>query len=94
MRILSRNCFRHGICKEKRKSKDMNTQKAAVALAKTIERLAEKNLILEDSLALSYDGHAKISPYITDEVENVQVAFNCIKGFAETLQEEYNRLTA
>lgn len=78
---------------EKQKSKDMNIQKAAIALAKTIERLAEKNLILEDSLALSYDGHAKISPYLPDEVENVIISFNCIRGFRETFVSEYNRLT-
>lgn len=69
----------------------MNAQKAAIALAKTIERLAEKNLILEDSLALSYDGHTQASPYIPDDVENVIISFNCIRGFAETFKKEYNR---
>ena len=72
-----------------------NTQKAALALAKTIEYLANENLILEDALALSYDGQANISPYIPDdvEVENVIISFNCISGFAETFKKEYNRLT-
>lgn len=90
---MSRNCFRHGICKGKKKSKDVNnTQKAALALAKTIEYLANENLILEDTLALSYDGQANISPYIPDVVENVKIAFNSIRGFAETFRKEYNRL--
>ena len=71
----------------------MNTQKAAIALAKTIEHLAEKNLIFEDSLALSYDGHVKISPCIPVEVENVIISFNSIRGFAETFKKEYNRLS-
>lgn len=76
------------------KSKDMNEQKAAIALANTIEYLANEHLILEDSLALSYDGHTKASPYIPDDVENVIISFNCIRGFAETFKKEYNRLTA
>lgn len=46
---------------EKQKSKDMNTQKAAIALAKTIEHLAEKNLILEDSLVKRGTEHAKVT---------------------------------
>lgn len=66
----------------------MDTQKVAIALAKTIEHLAEKNLILEDSLALSYDGHAEISPYEPIEVENVIISFNSIRGFAETFKKE------
>lgn len=70
----------------------MNQRIAALALAKTIECLADKNLILEDSLALSYDGHATVSPYIPDEVENVIISFNSIRGFAETFKKEYNRL--
>lgn len=70
----------------------MNQRIAALALGKTIEYLAEKNRILEDSLALSYDGHNKVSPYIQDEVENVIISFNCICGFAETFKKEYNRL--
>lgn len=72
----------------------MDIQKVAIALAKTIEHLAEKNLILEDSLALSYDGHAEISPYEPIEVENVIISFNSIRGFAETFKKEYNRLSA
>lgn len=68
------------------------TQKAALALAKTIEYLANENLILEDALALSYDGQANISPYIPDVVENVIISFNSICGFAETFKKEYNRL--
>lgn len=71
----------------------MNQRRAALALAKTIEYLANENLILEDALALSYDGHAKMSPYIPDEVENVIISFNCIRGFAETFKKEYNRLS-
>lgn len=71
----------------------IDTRKAALALAKTIEYLAEKNLILEDSLALSYDGHAKISPYLDGEVENCIISFNCFRGFAETFKDEYNRLS-
>lgn len=39
----------------------MNTQKAAIALAKTIEHLAEKNLILEDSLVKRGTEHAKVT---------------------------------
>ena len=70
----------------------MNQRIAALALAKTIEHLAEKNLILEDSLALSYDGHTKMNPWNSDEVEGVAVSFQCIKGFAETFRKEYNRL--
>lgn len=70
----------------------MDEQKAAIALAKTIEYLANENLILEGSLALSYDGYAKISPYLPDKVENVIISFNCIRGFAETFKKEYNRL--
>lgn len=75
-----------------KKSKNMNQRIAALALAKTIEYLAEKNLILEDSLVLSYDGHAKMNPYLPDEVENVIISFNSIHGFAETFTKEYNRL--
>jgi hypothetical protein len=71
----------------------IDTRKGALALAKTIEHLAEKNLILKDSLALSYDGHAKIIPYLHDEVENVIISFNCIRGFAETFKDEYNQLS-
>ena len=72
----------------------MNQRIAALALAKTIEYLANENLILEDALAVSYDGHAKVSAYIPDdvEVENVIISFNCISGFAETFKKEYNRL--
>ena len=70
----------------------MDQMVAALALAKTIEHLAEKNLIIEDSLALSYDGHAKMNPYIPDEVENVIISFNCIRGFSETFKKEYNRI--
>lgn len=61
----------------------MNQRVAALALAKTIEYLANENLILEDSLALSYD---------FDNVEKVIISFNCIRGFAETFKNEYNRL--
>lgn len=70
----------------------MNQRIAALALAKTIEYLANENLILEGALAMSYDGHAKVSAYIPECVENVIISFNCISGFAETFKKEYNRL--
>lgn len=68
-----------------------NSKAALLAFAKTIERLVEDNLILNDSSILGY-GTRKICSGV--EVEEVSIAFQSIHGFKETFKEEYNRLTA
>ena len=60
-----------------------NSKAALLAFAKTIERLAEDNLILNDSSILGY-GARKIC----------SIGFQSIRGFKETFKEEYNQLTA
>lgn len=68
-----------------------NSKAALLAFAKTIERLAEDNLILNDSSILGY-GARKICSGV--EVEEVSIGFQSIRGFKETFKEEYNQLTA
>lgn len=68
-----------------------NSKAALLAFAKTIERLVEDNLILNDSSVLGY-GTRKICSGV--EVEEVSIGFQSIRGFKETFKEEYNRLTA
>lgn len=68
-----------------------NSKAALLAFAKTIERLVEGNLILDDSSILGYRTR-KICDKV--EVEEVSIAFQSIHGFKETFKEEYNRLTA
>lgn len=68
-----------------------NSKAALFAFAKTIERLVEDNLILNDSSVLGY-GIRKICSGVY--VEEVSMGFQSIRGFEETFKEEYNRLTA
>lgn len=68
-----------------------NSKAALLAFAKTIERLVEDDLILDDSSILGY-GTRGICDRV--EVEEVSIAFQSIRGFKETFKEEYNRLTA
>lgn len=68
-----------------------NSKAALLAFAKTIERLVESDLILNDSSVLGY-GTRKICSGVY--VEEVSIAFQSIHGFKETFKEEYNRLTA
>lgn len=68
-----------------------NSKAAILAFAKTIERLVEDNLILNDSSVIGY-GPRKICSEV--EVEEVSIAFQSIRGFKETFKEEYNRLKA
>lgn len=68
-----------------------NSKAALLAFAKTIERLVEAELVLNDSSILSYST-SKICSGV--EVEEVSIAFQSICGFKETFKEEYNRLTA
>ena len=67
-----------------------NSKAAILAFAKTIERLVEADLILNDSSVLGY-GTRKICSEV--EVEEVSIAVQSIRGFKETFKEEYNRLT-
>ena len=67
-----------------------NSKAAILAFAKTIERLVEDDLILNDSSVIGY-GPRKICSEV--EVEEVSIAFQSIRGFKETFKEEYNRLT-
>ena len=66
-----------------------NSKAALLAFAKTIERLVEADLILNDSSAIGY-GPRVIFPGV--EVEEVSMTFQSIRGFTETFKEEYNRL--
>lgn len=66
-----------------------NSKAALLAFAKTIERLAEDNLILNDSSILGY-GTREICDRV--EVEEVSIAFQSRCGFKDTFKEEYNRL--
>ena len=68
-----------------------NSKAAILAFAKTIERLVEDDLILNDSSVIGY-GTRKICSEV--EVEEVSIGFQSIRGFKETFKEEYNRLTA
>lgn len=68
-----------------------NSKAALLAFAKTIERLVEADLILNESSVLGY-GVRKICDRV--EVEEVSIGFQSIRGFKETFKEEYNRLTA
>ena len=68
-----------------------NSKAALLAFAKTIERLVEADLILNDSSILGY-GTRKICSGM--EAEEVSIGFQSIRGFKETFKEEYNRLTA
>lgn len=68
-----------------------NSKAALLAFAKTIERLVEDDLILDDSSVLGY-GTRKICSGV--KVEEVTIGFQSIRGFMETFKEEYNRLTA
>ena len=67
-----------------------NSKAALLAFAKTIERLVEDNLILNDSCVIGY-GTRKIC--IGTEVEDVSIGFQSIRGFKATFKDEYNRLT-
>lgn len=68
-----------------------NSKAALLAFAKTIERLVEDNLILNDSCVFGY-GTSRIC--IDTEVENASISFQSIRGFKATFKDEYNRLTA
>lgn len=68
-----------------------NSKAALLAFAKTIERLVEDNLILNDSSVIGY-GARKICHGV--KVEEVSIGFQSIRGFKKTFKEEYNRLTA
>ena len=68
-----------------------NSKAALLAFAKTIERLVEDGLILNDSCVFGY-GTSRIC--IDTEVENVSISFQSIRGFKATFKDEYNRLTA
>lgn len=68
-----------------------NSKAALLAFAKTIERLVEADLILNDSSVLGY-GTRKICSGVY--VEEVSIGFQSIRGFEETFKEEYNRLKA
>ena len=68
-----------------------NSKAALLAFAKTIERLVEADLILNDSSIFGY-GTRKICSEV--EVEEASIGFQSIRGFKETFKEEYNRLTA
>ena len=67
-----------------------NSKAALLAFAKTIERLVEDDLILNDSSVLGYGTRAICSGV---EVEEVSIGFQSIRGFMETFKDEYNRLT-
>ena len=69
----------------------VNSKAALLAFAKTIERLVEDDLILNDSCVIGY-GPRKICS--DAEVEDVSIGFQSIRGFMETFKDEYNRLTA
>ena len=66
-----------------------NSKAALLAFAKTIERLVEKDLILNDSSILGY-GTREICLGV--KVEEVSIGFQSICGFKETFKKEYNRL--
>lgn len=68
-----------------------NSKVALIAFAKTIERLVEDNLILDNSCVIGY-GTRKICDGV--EVEEGSIGFQSIRGFRETFALEYNRLTA
>lgn len=67
-----------------------NSKAVLLAFAKTIERLVEKDLILNNSSVIGY-GTGTICDSV--EVEEVSIGFQSIRGFKETFKEEYNRLT-
>lgn len=69
----------------------VNSKAALLAFAKTIERLVEADLILNDSSIFGY-GTRKICSDVA--VEEVSIGFQSIHGFKETFTEEYNRLSA
>lgn len=68
----------------------LETQRGLLAFIRTIERLMEKNLIIEDSGCLSY-GIDELGTDPPSEVERVCFGFKSIRGFAEIFKEEYNR---
>lgn len=68
-----------------------NSKAALLAFAKTIERLVEDDLILNDSCVIGY-GTSRIC--IDTEVEEASIGFQSIRGFKATFKDEYNRLTA
>lgn len=68
-----------------------NSKAAILAFAKTIERLVEDNLILNDSCVIGY-GTRTVCDSV--EVEEVSIGFHSIRGFKATFKDEYNRLTA
>lgn len=68
-----------------------NSKAALLAFAKTIERLVEDDLILNDSCVIGY-GTRMIC--IDTEVEEASIGFQSIRGFKATFKDEYNRLTA
>ena len=67
-----------------------NSKAALLAFAKTIERLVEDDLILNDSCVIGY-GTRRIC--IDTEVEEASIGFQSIRGFKATFRDEYNRLT-
>lgn len=68
-----------------------NSKAALLAFAKTIERLVEDNLILNDSCVIGYG----IRKGLCDlETEEVSIGFQSIRAFREIFVSEYNRLTA
>ena len=68
----------------------LETRRGLLAFIRTIERLMEKNLIVEGSGFLSY-GKDKLGTDPPLEVERVYFGFESIRGFAEIFKEEYNR---
>lgn len=71
----------------------LETQRGLLAFIRTIERLMEKNLIIEDSGTLSY-GKDELGTDPPLEIERVNFGFQSVRGFAEFFLEEYNRLSA
>lgn len=67
-----------------------NSKAALLAFAKTIERLVEDNLILNDSCVIGY-GTGTVCDSV--EVEEVSIGFQSVRGFRETFVSEFNRLT-
>lgn len=68
----------------------LETQRGLLAFIRTIERLMEKNLIVEDSGFLSY-GKDELGTDPPLEIERVYFGFESVRGFAEIFKEEYNR---
>ena len=68
----------------------LETQRGLLAFIRTIERLMEKNLIIEDSGFLSYcKDELGTDPPL--EIERVNFGFESVLGFAEIFKEEYNK---